>query len=479
ALKSAATDAEVRRFYKVNGWHAVWSEQAGRALEEALAQRSAHGLDRIAFLDKPLDLQRPVDREIMLTRAALHYAMALASGWTDPAELHQIYTLARPKLDLRTSLSRALDRGALAQWFAGLAPQDKDYAILSKAYLAFRKEALLPSRPALGSSAIIQPGDDDIRIPAIRQQLAEGDYLPPQEGPTATANPAADRDPVSVTYEPDLVAAVKILQRDFGIAADGVIGPDTLALLNLRPGDRAQALAVALERRRWLARKPPATRIDVNIAAARLTYYRDGIVVDHRKVIVGRPGNETPQLLAPIYRLVANPTWTIPRSIQRGEMAGVSRAYLRSHNMVRRGGWIVQKSGPGNALGQVKFDMHDDQAIYLHDTSAPSLFARSERHLSHGCVRVDDALGFASLIAEDQGVTEKWTRAQNSGRQTFVALPHSIPVRLIYQNVFVDDASKVSFRTDPYAWNGPVAAALGFDNRSNAKARPEAIEVGP
>ena len=57
---------------------------------------------------------------------------------------------------------------------------------------------------------------------------------------------------------------------------------------------------MALERRRWLPRNPPATRIDVNTAAARLRYYRDGKLVDSRKVIVGQPGKETPWLRAPI-----------------------------------------------------------------------------------------------------------------------------------------------------------------------------------
>jgi len=49
--------------------------------------------------------------------------------------------------------------------------------------------------------------------------------------------------------------------------------------------------------------------------------------------------------------------------------------------MVRREGYIVQRPGPGNALRLVKFDMHHDQAIYLHDTPNRILFERSQRHL--------------------------------------------------------------------------------------------------
>src|SRR3546814_19942086 len=64
----------------------------------------------------------------------------------------------------------------------------------------------------------------------------------------------------------------------------------------------------------------------------------------------------------------------------RSEMAAKGANYLRRNNMVRRDGWIVQLPGPDNALGQVKFDMRNDYAIYLHDTPAQHLFESAKRH---------------------------------------------------------------------------------------------------
>lgn len=285
--------------------------------------------------------------------------------------------------------------------------------------------------------------------------------------------------PSPTLYTQRIADAVMRLQQDYGIAKDGVVGPNTLEVLNLHAGDRARALAVALERLRWLARNPPATRIDVNTAAAQLRYYRDGMVVDSRKVIVGKPGKETPLLMAPMYRLVANPTWTVPKSIEYGEMSHVGASYLRKHNMVRRNGFIVQLPGPNNALGLVKFDMLDTQAIYLHDTGSRSLFERSQRHLSHGCIRVDDAPGFAQVIAEDAGIADKWQQAVAKRTQTFVNLPQKLPVRLLYENVFVDDGGQVAFRPDPYDWNGPVAKALGFGEDMSTRAKAEPIDIAP
>ena len=147
--------------------------------------------------------------------------------------------------------------------------------------------------------------------------------------------------------------------------------------------------------------------------------------------------------------------------------------------MVLRDGWIVQQPGPDNALGLVKFDMANNQAIYLHDTSAPALFERSQRHLSHGCVRVEDALGFAQMLAEDEGVADAWQAAQATGEMTFVPLPRRIPVRLLYHNVYVGADGAIAFRTDPYGWNDPIAEQLGFAKSSARRAEAQAIDIGP
>ncbi len=475
SLRALATEPDVQRFYARMGWRPVWTDAAVQALEAAIARRADHGLDRLQFLPETAHGGTPAARELAFTRAALLYAGALAKGVVDPKALHGVYTLPRPDIDLVEELAKAIERRDLQPWLAGLAPGDTEYARLSEAYRAAVAEQRAASGHMIPIAAVglIRPGDHDDRIPAIAKQLAaEGYLLEPTTGqPEAAAAPGL--------YTDAIADAVRSLQRDYGLSEDGVIGPRTFEVLNLGPADRARALAVALERLRWLARNPPATRIDVNIAAARLYYYRNGVLADTRKVIVGKPGRETPLLYAPIYRLVANPTWTIPKSIENSELAHVGLDYLASHNMVRRGGYIVQQPGPDNALGMVKFDMIDDEAIYLHDTSAPGLFERSQRHLSHGCVRVEDALGFAQLLAEDEGVADRWQAASASGEQTFVPLPTRIPVRLLYQNAFVDETGRVTVRTDPYDWNGPVARALGFDDGTHTRTQADAIDIGP
>ena len=473
-LRAAARDENVRRFYEVAGWRACWSLTAEQELLSALDRRSQHGLDQINFGARPSASDSALQRELKLTRLALAYASALARGVVDPASLHEIYTLPRPAADVPAGLAGAMKEEGVGAWLASLAPQTDEYRRLSTAYREYSAKALEDARKPLPDDGLIHVGDRDARIPAIAAQLADNDYLLSRVG--AGSRPATVDEGALYTFS--MESAVKRLQEDYGIAADGIIGPDTFSVLNLRAPDRARALAVAMERRRWMPRSQPATRIDVNIAAARLQYIRDGVVVDQRKVVAGRPDRPTPLLGSPIFRLVANPTWTVPKSIQNTELAHVDAAYLQRNNMVMRGGWIVQQPGPDNALGQVKFDMRNRHAIYLHDTSAPALFDRSERHLSHGCVRVEDALGFAEMLASDEGVLDQWLTARQSGQEQFVALPREIPVRLLYRNVFMRPSGDIAFRADPYGWNDAVAQRLGFTG-AGRKSQPEAIDIGP
>jgi murein L,D-transpeptidase YcbB/YkuD len=267
---------------------------------------------------------------------------------------------------------------------------------------------------------------------------------------------------------------VKKLQGDYGFKQDGIIGGNTLDALNAGPAYRARELAVAMERLRWLPRNPPATRIDVNTAASFLDYWRDGQHVDHREVVEGESDKPTPQLQAPIVRLVAYPTWTVPKGIGVKELGDKSPQYLQENGFVQKGDQYVQMSGPKNSLGLVKFDMDDKEAIYLHDTPAKALFGMDDRHRSHGCVRVQNAVQFATALAQQEGVLDQFQQAMQKGaaangqsstpsdNETFIKLPNPIPVRLLYHTAFWD-GQNVVFRQDVYGWDDNVAKALGLE----------------
>ena len=405
-----------------------------------------------------------------LAQAALKYASALADGYSDPTQLHEVYTIPHPKTDVRSGLQQALQKGDVADWLNSLTPQTDEYKALSAAFLKYVKLANQANQQAIPDDKPIKPGARDPLIPAIVAVLQSGGYIPDAQMGAAPAT----------AYTPKLVAAVKQFQSDSGTKPDGVLGKQTIDALSSGPAARARQLAIAMERLRWLPRTPPATRIDVNTAASFLDYWRDGQHLDHRKVINGQPDKPTPQLQAPLFQLVANPVWRIPEGIAAKELATKSPAWLAANGYTQQDGKWIQQSGPKNSLGLVKFDMRDDEAIYLHDTPAKAIFALPDRHRSHGCVRVENAMEFATALAQQEDVLDKFQQATQQDEETFVKLPNEIPVRLLYHTAFWD-GSRIQFRPDVYGWDVNIAKALHFAPGTPEKIQqPESSEdIGP
>ena len=437
--------------------------QAEQQIRDAIAGASAHGLKPTLFL-------KGGESGDALVQAGLKYASALANGYTDPKQLHEVYTIPRPKVDVRAGFQQAVQQGNVGEWFNSLAPETAEYKALGQAFVQYGKLAQQGNQQPIPADKPIKPGAQDSRMPAIVAVLRSGGYVPPQQQGT----------PDSTSYTPALVAAVKQYQSDMGAKPDGVLGKDTIGALSWGPAQRARQLAVAMERLRWLQRDPPKTRIDVNTAASFLDYWRDGQHADHRNVINGESDKPTPQLQAPIVRLVANPTWNIPDGIAAKELATKSGSWLASNGYAQKNGKWIQKSGPKNSLGLVKFDMDDDEAIYLHDTPAKAVFALPDRHRSHGCVRVDNAVQFATSIAEQEGVLDKFQQAMQKDDEGFIKLPNAIPVRLLYQTAFWD-GSRVQFREDVYGWDENIAKALDLAPGEPQKIdQPESSDdIGP
>ena len=466
SLQSRSEDPKVRAFYEARQWQAAWDGKNEKALTEIIGGGMAHGLKPSLFLREEALPENKASREIMLTKAALRYADALARGYSDPKKLSEIYTIPRAKADVATGLAQAIEGNDLEAWFASLPPQTDEYRALSEAHLQLVQQTAKASGRTIPEGKAIKPGQRDARLPAIAAALTSTGHLPELAAPPQR-------------YSRPLIEAVKALQTDYGMKPDGVIGKDTMAALNADPAAQARQLAVAMERLRWLDREPSGTRIDVNTAAAFLDYYRGGRLVDQRRVVVGEPGWETPQLSSSMFQLVANPLWRVPDSILEDELSKKSGAYLAANGFEYREGRLVQRSGDKNSLGLVKFDLDNKQAIYLHDTPAKALFAVDERHRSHGCIRVHNALQFAAIIASENGVVDEFEQGLAEGEEDHVKLKSGIPVRLLYHTAFWDGA-RVQVRPDVYGWDDDVAAAIGLVRGPPHKPRQRTNgDVGP
>jgi L,D-transpeptidase YcbB len=273
------------------------------------------------------------------------------------------------------------------------------------------------------------------------------------------------------TLDETLQDALRPVQRRFGLEEDGVPGKATLAALNVPVSDRIREIELAMERWRWLPRKLGERHVLVNIPTFELMARERGRTTLAMRVVTGRPHTPTPTFSDTMETVVFSPYWHVPPSILANEVKPALAAdpgYLERKNMelVRNGErvdpWSVdlsdpalrvrQRPGPGNALGQVKFLFPNGFDVYLHDTPEDSLFARSARSFSHGCVRVDQPQALAEWVLHGQ---EPWTTdaiasAMSSGNERHVKLAEPVPVHIVYQTAWVDDDGTLRFAKDVY-----------------------------
>lgn len=157
---------------------------------------------------------------------------------------------------------------------------------------------------------------------------------------------------------------------------------------------RRLTLARNMERWRWMPQALGADYVLVNVPAFEVYLWRQGAVAQTWHAVVGKTATPTPQLAATITGVTFNPWWDVPPSISRGGRFSARGGYIVTRGHVR------QRPGPRNALGQMKVEMPNPYAIYLHDTPSKGLFGAEVRAFSHGCVRIADPLSLAAKLLE-------------------------------------------------------------------------------
>jgi murein L,D-transpeptidase YcbB/YkuD len=226
-------------------------------------------------------------------------------------------------------------------------------------------------------------------------------------------------------------------------------------------GRRVEQILANMERWRWL----PAFEeryIEVNVADSTLKVVDHGTIALASRVIVGKPENPTPLFSAMVTSVTVNPYWSIPARIANREIRPRGRGYVRARYIVTEGGQLRQRPGPRNALGRVKLEMPNSFDAYLHDTPSRSLFARDERHLSHGCVRVELIRPLASfaMSGSTDGAIERLNGAIATGKNRGFALDTPLPVHVLYWTAIADANGDVAFVPDVYGRDAVLIAAL-------------------
>lgn len=321
--------------------------------------------------------------------------------------------------------------------------------------------------------------------------------IPPPAAPDEAAlrRAVADGADVSDTLAallpqtPDYTALVAELAR---VQAEADEAVDEAGLSKATRIDRLRA---SLERWRWAPRTLPLRRIDVLVPFFELRA-RDGEASVHYAVIVGARRSQTPSFAAAIETVTLNPTWTPPSSIVQGELAprfrrNPSAATAEHFDVIDRNGRLVdpaavnwsarpfpyvlrQRAGPGNALGRLRFDLPNPYAVFIHDTPNRGLFARSDRALSHGCIRVSEPVALAALVIADDEWSEPTLDATiEIGATRTIRLEEPMPVYVLYLTAAPDQNGIVRYAEDIYERDAEVLRALAHEASWQAATRQQ------
>lgn len=408
-------------FYKARDFAPVWLEQRRptermEALIAAINDAGRDGLDARLYDEifteprsdndkrKRVSVEDAAEIDIRLTLGYLQFASDLANGISNPAKSGDGWHVQPLTFDPAAHLTSALASGQIAESFDALRPNSREYRALGELLADYRTRA--------------------------------------SQGLTAAAN------------------------------SDGV----SLA-------DRIKQIELNMERWRWFPRDQPAKRIVVNIPAFRLDVWEADKVALTMRVVVGKKDTPTPIFTDNMTHLVFSPYWNVPPTIAKGETIPSA---LRDPSFLERTqmevldskGRVVdpesidferasdyrfrQKPGSSNALGLVKFMFPNEFNVYLHDTPADSLFARTTRAFSHGCVRVEQPQALAEYLLKDRSewTSESISAAMHAAEERTVKLREPVPVYIGYWTVDVAPDGQVAFANDVYGLDKPQGAAL-------------------
>ncbi|MGB1159994.1 MAG: L,D-transpeptidase family protein [Alphaproteobacteria bacterium] len=277
-----------------------------------------------------------------------------------------------------------------------------------------------------------------------------------------------------------------------GLAPKGRSYSALKSVLNGRRGPLSNAqrrqVALNMERLRWDHEAAGALRdIRVNIASQTMEMFEKGRKVHEMVVVVGRKSRKTPSLQDRVVSLKFSPDWTAPRTIveedyldqaqadpayfdQKGwqiyvEGERVESASLDWNTVDLDAVTVRQPSGASNALGGVRFSLTNNQAIYLHDTNAHSLFKKVERLYSSGCVRVEDAAWLAHWIMEAEKTPMSLAQVKKNmdlSSPKTVQLANPVPVSIAYLTVWVDGSNVLHWEDDVYNHDARLMKKMKF-----------------
>ena len=448
----------MRNFYKVRNFQYAWftsdgpTEQARGLWSLYATEGNGSSKDSAHDLNKRMDtlLQKDsvtvdkndssfVQTELTLTQQLIQYA----SKNPEHINSNSIYYLVpAKKMDAMDYADSILNR----QKDSAIYANNTVYTSLKGQLSNYYSIAKNGGWGTITSTGQLKKGKKSPAVIALKKRL----QLSKDYNGTDTTNIFSD----------SLEVAVKSFQQRNGLKPTGIVNDSIITVLNVPVEQRIQQIIVNMNRAMWMQKQVDSSRIEINIPSQMLYAYADSGKAFEMPVIVGKEGNSTVMFSSNISQIVFNPTWNIPESIVKNEIMPKMKAdknYLKKNNIevVKQNDSLPvlrQMPGKDNPLGKAKFLFPNTHDIYLHDTPDKTAFAKQDRALSHGCIRVADAAKLAQYLLKDQSdwTAQKINTVMNSGKEETVSLKNMQAVNIDYLTAWVDTNGYLNFRQDVY-----------------------------
>ncbi|WP_237154495.1 L,D-transpeptidase family protein [Oryzibacter oryziterrae] len=476
----------IARFYQDRGNLPLWVEgdhfstkaqaiiaRIGRAAEDGLNPASFTLPDPAFKAAAGSDATALATEEAKLSLALVTFAEQASGGQIVPSQIYKDITRKPQRIKAQDALYAALNAADVDTALDGFNPPNPQFKRLKAKLAEWRAADHATPPPPVALAKTIKPGMSDVGVPALRTRFR----LPDQTDPTQV-----------LVYDDALVQAVEAFQTENNLTPDGVVGPRTLGIINAASQNIESDIIANMEMWRWMPRDLSRDYVFVNVPEFMVRVFRHGTQVHEARVVVGKVTNQTPIFSGEMQYLVVNPYWNVPQSIKIKEMLPDIQAdpagYFARHgyeatwngqvidpatviwdeNAVKAVG-IRQVPGEANALGHIKFMFPNQHAVYLHDTPSRKLFGRDVRAFSHGCVRVDDPMSFASAVLEgDPNWNVPRLESLFGGPEQRVDIATHLQVHIAYFTVAVDDQGNVKTWDDIYGHVRKIKAALGISD---------------
>lgn len=420
--------------------------------------------------------------ELYISAIFLKYASDVKVGRLLPGKIDSKLFWHPKEIDFLSALTGISKSPSVDAFFENWEPQIPAYKGL-KLVLALHWDLLAKGgwNKISFENAALKPGMSDAKVRDLWLRLAATEDL--STPPNKSNTPGGQEQ---LPYDGAIVEAVKRFQKRHGLEPDGVIGRRTLLALNIPVEERIRQIIVSMERWRWMPEDLGEHYILVNIAGFDLRRVRSDKLEEHMRVVVGKPYHQTPIFSNKVKYLELNPYWNVPYSIATKEE--LPKLQNNPQSLAARGFEVVsgdrvvdvtsidwsqysrsnfpfrlrQRPGDRNALGQVKFMFPNRFNVYMHDTPSRSLFGRSQRAFSHGCIRLSRPIDFANQLTNDlPGWNQKKVdEVLKSKKRTVVNLSEPLPVHITYSTVWLGEKGIVHFRPDIYGRDRKLYAAL-------------------